>query len=124
MDAVLMAGIAVGLVAGSLGFVLARYTLAPLLRYLWLKRRIEALVTQAEDGGSLEAVQNHARTCALALQELLAAHLPRWYRLALKNRGENPEEAVRHLQYLAGCREPGALRRRAVQVRTNLQRQR
>lgn len=119
-----MSGIAVGLVAGSLGFVLARFSLAPLLRYQLLKRRIEALVAQAEEGGGLEAVQDRARACALSLQDLLADQLPRWYRLALKNRGENPEEAVRHLQYLAGCREAGALRRRAALVRASLQQQR
>jgi len=118
-----MTGIAVGLVAGSLGFVLARFALVPLVRYHLLKRRIEALAARFEGAGPLESVQEEARVCALALQDLLDEHLPRWYRLALQNRGETPAEAVRHLQFLVGCRDPGARKRRAALVRASLQRQ-
>jgi hypothetical protein len=122
VDAVLMTAIAVGLVAGSLGFVLARFVLAPLARYKLLKRRIEALAIRVEDAVPLETVQGEARVCALSLQGLLDEHLPRWYRLALQNRGERPAEAVRHLQFLAGCRDAGDRKRRAALVRASLRR--
>jgi hypothetical protein len=46
--------------------------------------------------------------------------LPRWYIMALHKNQEQPKEAVRHLQTLANCREPGAIRQRVTAVQNCL----
>jgi hypothetical protein len=66
------------------------------------------------------AERDRLRRLAVALHDLTATGLPHWYRLALKKRNEEPEEAVRHLQSLANVRDRAALRKRCQAVRRSL----
>ncbi len=121
MDMTLIGGAAVGLVMGSFGYVLVRFGLRPLMAYRQLKRRIEELLkTATREKALAEETRETLRHAAVKLQDLLDDGLPVWYKLALKRKAERPEEAVRHLQTLANCREPAAIRQRTEAVQQNL----
>ena len=68
----------------------------------------------------MENERDALRAMALALQGLVDEGLPTWYALALQKKGEQPKEAVRHLQALVNCRETAAIQRRAAAVRESL----
>ena len=115
MDMVLVAGIAVGLIMGSFGYVLVRFGLQPVIAYRRLKRRMANLVhTAARDKALTDEAREILRRTAVELQDLMDEVLPVWYALALQKRGEHPKEAVPHLQALANCREPSAISQRAA----------
>jgi hypothetical protein len=121
MDRVLIGGIAVGLVMGSFGYVLVRFGIRPVLAYRRLKQCLADLVNTAATEKSLT---NDARDAlgrmAMELQDLLDEVLPVWYTLALQKRDEQPRDAIRHLQALVNCKEPGAIRQRAAAVQQSL----
>jgi hypothetical protein len=113
MDMVIIGGVVTGLVMGSFGYVLARFGIRPLLRYHRLKHGLAVLLdtllkTQAI---SREARDTLQRT-AVELQDMVDERLPRWYIMALHKKEERPRDAVRHLQTLANCRAPEAIRQR------------
>lgn len=121
MDMVLVGGIAVGLVMGSFGYVLVRFGLRPVVAYRRLRGRLARLLAAAHKEGTLtEDARNSLRHAALELQDLLDDVLPFWYKLALAKREERPQEAVRHLQALANCRERSAIQQRAAAARQRL----
>ena len=121
MDMTLIGGAAVGLVMGSFGYVLVRFGLRPLMAYRRLKRRLKGIVdTAAREKALAEDAREALRHSAVKLQDLLDDGLPVWYKLALERRAERPEEAVRHMQTLANCREPAAIRQRAEAVQQSL----
>jgi hypothetical protein len=117
MDMVLAAGIAVGLIMGSFGYVLVRFVLRPVMAYRRLKRRLAVIVKDAARNKTLtDDNRDTLRHTAAELQELLDEVLPVWYALSLQKRGEQPKEAAPHLQALANCREPSAVSQRAAAV--------
>lgn len=121
MDMTLIGGAAVGLIMGSFGYVLVRFGLRPLMAYRQLKRRLKGIVdTAAREKALSEDAREALRHSAVKLQDLLDDVLPVWYKLALKRREERPEEAVRHMQTLANCREQAAIRQRADAVQQSL----
>ena len=104
---------------GSFGYVLARLVIRPLLRYHIIKQRIR----QALDGPSTLGTPDRKailREYASALTTCHNEQLPHWYRLLLKNRGEAPLEAARHLMTLANVRQPPHASRRSADVRRAL----
>ena len=121
MDMVVIGGVVAGLVMGSFGYVLARFGIRPLLRYHRLKQGLAGLLetllkTQAISSEARDSLQ---RT-AVELQDMVDEGLPRWYIMALHKNQEQPKEAVRHLQTLANCRAPGAIRQRVTAVQNCL----
>ena len=118
MDMVLMGGIAVGLVMGSFGYILVRFGLRPVVAYRRLKGRLADLLDAATTDQALsDEARGSIRRAAMELKDLLDEILPVWYTLALHKRGERPQDAVRHLQALANCREPSAIAQRAAAAR-------
>jgi hypothetical protein len=89
--------------------------------YRRLKKRLKDTLTALDTEDALSERRRDAlRRTAVALQELVDEELPTWYALALKKKGEQPKEAVRHLQALVNCREAAAVARRAAAVRKAL----
>ena len=97
-------GVAVGFVAGSFGYILARFWFRPLLAYLSIKRKVAAALTGADREKRLPGAED-LRRWAAALTDCYHDTLPQWYKLALANREESPEEAARHLMALAGVKK-------------------
>lgn len=121
MDPVIIGGVVVGLVMGSLGYVLLRFGARPVFAYRRLKKRLrDALTALGTEDALSERRRDALRRTAVALQELVDEELPTWYALALQKKGEQPKEAVRHLQALVNCREAAAVARRAAAVRKAL----
>ena len=121
MDMVLIGGIAVGLVMGSFGYVLVRFGLRPVLAYRDLKCRLAKIVGPAVSAKALtDDARDGLRRAAMELQDLLDEVLPVWYTLALKKKGEKPHVAIGHLQALANCQTPDAIRQRAAAVQQSL----
>jgi len=100
--------------AGSFAYVLARLVIRPLIGYQMLKQRVRKALETTTDGrqGRPGALRAHAA----ALTDCYNDRLPGWYRLVLRNRGEEPLEAARHLMALANMRpgEPAAARAKSV----------
>ena len=119
LDSPIGFGIAVGFVAGSFGYILARFWFRPLLAYAAIKRKIAAALA---DAGKNQGLPDAAalRRHAAALSDCYSDTLPNWYKLALVNREESPVEAARHLMSLAGTRDPGHVADRMKQVRKHL----
>jgi len=118
MDMVLVGGMAVGLVMGSFGYILVRFGLRPVVAYRRLKGRLADLLDAATRDKTLsEEARGAIRRSSLELKDLLDEVLPVWYTLALQKREERPQDAVRHLQTLANCREPSAIAQRAAAAR-------
>jgi len=117
MDMVLVGGVVLGLVMGSFGYVLVRFWAQPVLAYRRLKRRLAGLLDTAarEQAVPVEARET-LRRIALELQGMVDDMLPIWYTLALQKKEERPLDAVRHLQTLANCKEPAAIRQRVAAV--------
>ncbi len=101
---------------GSFGYVLARLVIRPLLRYHLLKERIRRAL---EIPGEPATAHWRAtiREYAGALTVCYSRQLPHWYRLALKNRAEDPLEAARHLMTLSNVNHPQHAARRTEDVR-------
>ena len=117
MDMVLVAGIAVGLIMGSFGYVLVRFGLRPVMAYRRLKQGLaDPVKAAARDKTLTDGTRDSLQRTAAKLQELLDEALPVWYTLSLQKRQERPTEAVPHLQALANCREPAAISKRAVAI--------
>ena len=120
-DPVIIGGVVVGLVMGSFGYVLLRFWARPVLGYRRLKKHLtDALTAVCKENAMSESSRDALRRIAVALQELVDEELPTWYALALQKKGEQPKEAVRHLQALVNCREPAAIERRGAAVRNAL----
>ena len=121
MDMVLIGGAAVGLVMGSFGYVLVRFGARPVIAYRRLKSRLDGLLkTVAAEKGMTAQSGQALRQMAVTLQEMTDNEIPVWYRLSLQKKGEQPQEAVRHLQSLANCKEKKAIQKRIAAVRQNL----
>jgi hypothetical protein len=117
MDMILVSGVVVGLVLGSFGYVLVRFGARPVLAYRCLKQHLAGLLDTASKEQAIPTeVRDTLRRIALELQDMLDEMLPGWYRLALQKNGEQPEDAVRHLQALVNCKEPAAIRQRIEAV--------
>ena len=119
LDSPIGFGIAVGFVAGSFGYILARFWLRPLMAYAGLKRKIAAALSNAEQNQGLPDAAV-IRRLAADLTDCYNDTLPNWYNLALANREESPVEAARHLMSLAGTKEPGHAADRMKKVRNHL----
>lgn len=121
MDMVLVAGIAVGLIMGSFGYILVRFVLRPVMAYRRLKGHLKDIVqSAARDEALTDDARDTLQRKAAALQNMLDEALPVWYALVLQKREEHPKEAIPHLQALANCREPAAISRRAAAVMRSL----
>ena len=121
MDPLIIGGAVVGLAMGSFGYVLVRFGARPVLGYRRFKRDLAGLLDALDAGEALNRDKRDAlRRMAVTLQELIDTELPTWYALALQNKGERPQEAVRHLQTLANCKDPAAIQRRAAAVQESL----
>jgi hypothetical protein len=83
--------------AVDFGYVLARRTVAPLLRYHLLKQRFGQIFSILPDQ-SRPQPKRALRESADALTACYHQHLPYWYRLWLSNHNEAPLEAARHLR--------------------------
>ena len=117
LDPIIIGGAVVGLVMGSFGYILLRFVARPLLGYRRIKTRLANALAGASTQGVLKGNERDAlRRLALALQALVDEGLPSWYALALQKKGEQPKEAVRHLQALVNCREAAAIQHRAAAV--------
>lgn len=117
MDMVVVGGVVVGLVLGSFGYVLVRFWARPVLGYRRLKQRLAGLLkTAARDQAIPAEARDTLRRIALELQDMIDEMLPLWYSLALQKKGEQPADAVRHLQTLANCKEPAAIRQQIEAV--------
>ena len=119
-DPVLLGGVFVGLAMGSFGYVLFRFVCRPVWRYRRLKTQIVTILDVSRKDGLGDDARDRLRQLADALHTLTSSDLPQWYGLALKRRGEAPQEAVRHLQSLVNCREAAALDRRRGAVYQSL----
>jgi len=117
MDMAIVAGIAVGLIMGSFGYILVRFVLRPVMAYRRLKGHLKDIVpSAARDEALTDDARGTLQRKAAELQNLLDEALPVWYALMLQKREEHPKEAIPYLQALANCREPSAIARRAAAV--------
>lgn len=121
MDMVVIGGVVVGLVMGSFGYVLARFGIRPMLGYRRLKHNLAGLLDTLIKTQAISAeARDTLRRTAVDLQKMVDEMLPHWYILSLHKKEERPADAVRHLQTLANCREPAAIRQRATAVQNCL----
>jgi hypothetical protein len=106
---------------GSFGYVLARFWALPVLSYRRLKRRLaHILATIASERVIASEARDALRRSAMELQHMADDALPQWYALALHKKGEQPGEAVRHLQALINCQSPDAIEHRIASVQASL----
>jgi hypothetical protein len=121
MDMVVIGGVVTGLVMGSFGYVLARFGIRPLLRYHRLKQGLAGLLdTLLKTKAISSETRDTLQRTAVALQDMVDEGLPRWYIIALHKKEERPRDAVRHLQTLANCKAPEAIRQRVTAVQNCL----
>ncbi|MBI9085242.1 MAG: hypothetical protein JEZ11_16720 [Desulfobacterales bacterium] len=116
-------GVGLGFVAGSFGYILARFWIRPLLSYGSIKRQIAAALAAA--GSAAESKTGRPdvavlRQTAAALTDCYNDTLPNWYKLALANRDESPLEAARHLMTLADTRNTEHAADRIAKVKAHL----
>jgi hypothetical protein len=121
MDMIVIGGVVTGLVMGSFGYVLARFGIRPLLRYRRFKHGLAGLLdTLLKTQAISTEVRDTLQRTAVELQDMVDAGLPRWYIMALHKKEEQPQDAVRHLQTLANCKAPEAIRQRVTAVQNCL----
>lgn len=101
------------LVTGGCGYLIVTFWMAPILRYLQIRHEVtsdlifyanvidlsildDRLKERHEVG--VEAYRRHAAEIAASYYRL-----PRWYRLLLKRRGEEPVTASKNLIGLSNC---------------------
>jgi hypothetical protein len=115
MSAPLLIAAAASFTMGLCGYILWRFFILPIWRYRRLKHRIAlALAVGADHDRERPAV------LADALTTLFHNGLPRWYRVALQGRGEDPLAAAKSLAGLANPGPAEARARRAGEVRRRL----
>lgn len=114
----------VSFVAGAIGYIIVRFWIIPIARYNKIKRQIAAALpgpatdSASEKGGN--ASPKSLRRHAGRLNDMYYDQMPHWYKMVLANRGESPEEAVKHLNTLAGIRKKAHADRRIEQIRSCL----
>ena len=110
----------VSFVAGAIGYIIVRFWIIPISRYNKIKRQIGAALPQpseAASGSGNAPAPKTLRGLAGRLNDMYYDQTPHWYKMVLTNRGESPEEAVKHLNALAGIRKKEHAERRIEQIR-------
>jgi hypothetical protein len=101
----------ISFVSGALGYIILKFWIRPILGYRKLKRRILSDLRDIDSADSAERTagseqKNKWKTAIRKHGAELTDHynydLPRWYRIVLQQRGENPIEAAKHLLKLPG----------------------
>lgn len=96
----------ISFVFGALGYIVLRFWIKPILGYRKLKRRILSDLGELDPTDSAEGAagserkkkwKTAIRKHGAELTDHYAYDLPRWYRMVLQQRGENPIEATKHL---------------------------
>ncbi|GAB6905502.1 conserved hypothetical protein [Desulfosarcina cetonica] len=132
IDSSLLIAAGASFVAGSLGYVIARLWVRPIVRYNITKRKLDhalkeygSALDEAAAIGSKQpaATDNSLRTARQHGMELVScytADLPHWYRLLLESRKESPADASGLLTNLSKIRDRGQLDHRIAEVRNRL----
>lgn len=96
----------ISFVFGALGYIVLRFWIQPIFGYRKLKRRILSDLGGGDPADSVERAagseqkgkwKTAIRKHGAELTDYYTCDLPRWYRMVLQQRGENPIEAAKHL---------------------------
>ena len=120
-----MVPMAISFIAGSFGYILIQFWLRPVLKYRRIKKQIDTALTafangREQAGGDRKVAAADLRRLANQLNTTFGSHLPDWYQLMLKQRDENPPEAVTDIMRLAGTRNPAHAQKRADRIKRTL----
>jgi hypothetical protein len=114
-------------IAGLLGYIIIRFWILPIGRYLKIKGRIASDIGVLLDtlqanrpmnnqgAGIQERGMSVRRHCS-DLVSIYQNDLPYWYRLYLESKKENPLEAAKFSMRLANTRQPEHALRQATEI--------
>jgi len=116
--------------AGVAGFVMARFWVIPIAKYLKIKRQILIQLTtylqslkkanESDPPPPDGEARAGLRVLSAALKDIHDLDLPPWYRMILRHRSELPESAAVHLMKLADTRHPDHAAKRAILLAESL----
>ena len=115
-------------IAGLLGYIIIRFWILPIGRYLKIKSRlasdIGALLDMLQDdrlqNNQYAGIQERGMSVRRHCSDLVSIYqndLPYWYRLYLESKKEQPLEAATVLMRLANTRRPEHALRQATQIK-------
>ena len=118
-------------IAGILGYIIIRFWILPIGRYLKIKRRlasdIGALLDMTQDGppenNQGAHIQDRGASIRRHCSDLVSIYqsdLPYWYRLNLESKKEKPLEATKFSMRLANTRQPEHVLRQVAEIKRNL----
>lgn len=120
----------ISFVSGALGYIILKFWIRPILGYRKLRRRIlsdlrdfdpaESSKDAAVGSGRKKEWETAIRTLGAELTDHYNYDLPRWYRMVLQQRGENPVEASKHLLKLPSTPRGEDAKRQLEKVRACL----
>ena len=121
----------ISFLSGALGYIIVQFWIRPILRYRKIKHRIASELTRffdvepsevAVDSDREQTAEPRAsiRKYSIGLTDCFNYDLPRWYRMVLKQRGENPIEASQYLMKLSNTHEGASAARQVEAVRDHL----
>ena len=115
-------------IAGLLGYIIIRFWILPIGRYLKIKSRlasdIGALLDMLQDdqpeynqGTRIQDRGTFIRRYCSELVSIYQNDLPYWYRLNLESKKEKPLEAAKFSMRLANTRKPEHALRQAAEIK-------
>ncbi|MFC1828594.1 hypothetical protein ACFL0O_03165 [Thermodesulfobacteriota bacterium] len=121
----------ISFIAGAIGYIIIQFWIRPILGYRKIKHRIAATLTHfldvepsdsAVDSGRGQAAERSVsiRKYSVELTDCFNYDLPRWYRMVLQQRGENPVEASKYLMKLSNTPKSESAARQVEAVRKHL----
>lgn len=120
MDPVIIFGSVLGLLIGSLGYVLYIAAVRPVLTYRRIKGRIQRLMPDGRPPDTGPDARRTALELAERLRTCYENQLPIWYQQLLVRRKEIPVDAIAGLQKLATTKHTGGAASLAASVRQAL----
>jgi len=121
----------ISFLSGVLGYIIIQFWIRPILGYRKIKHHIALELTRlfdveppevAVDSDREQTAERSAsiRKYSIGLTDCFNYDLPRWYRMVLRQRGENPVEASKYLMKLSNTPKGESPVRQIEAVRNHL----
>jgi hypothetical protein len=118
----------ISFIAGLLGYIIIRFWILPICRYLKIKSRLAADIgvlldmlqsdrPQNNEGARIKDRGVSVRRHCSDLISIYQNDLPYWYRLYLESKKEQPLEAAKFSMRLANTRKPEHALRQANEIK-------
>lgn len=115
-------------IAGLLGYIIIRFWILPIGRYLKIKGRLASDIVRLMDmlqhdqpenkqGRRIQDQGASIRRHCSDLVSIYQSDLPYWYRLNLESKKEKPLEAAKFSMRLANTRQPEHALRQAAEIK-------